>query len=184
MTPQTPDVDMDDPLAPTATKHLSDKKFSDFPIRSDLLQGIPFERCTEGEFYLFQARLPSFLLFALSSSSPPSSPSFAASFHFRILSPSQDSSCHSRRWRCSRSGQDWNRKDSWIPRSHSPVPRLPSLPPSSIPDLNPHSLPYSRARPSNRHCRRAVPTIPPSSVRDSDCYRRNLNGQGLEGPSC
>lgn len=47
MTPQ--DMDMDDILAPTATKHLSDKKFSDFPILPALLQGIPFERCTEGE---------------------------------------------------------------------------------------------------------------------------------------
>ncbi|CED83272.1 ATP-dependent RNA helicase pitchoune [Phaffia rhodozyma] len=41
------DVD-EEPVRPsTATKHLSDKRFSDFKIRSDLLAGISFERCTE-----------------------------------------------------------------------------------------------------------------------------------------
>jgi hypothetical protein len=39
-------------LAPTATKHLSDKCFSDFPIRAELLKGIPFDRATEGPFDL------------------------------------------------------------------------------------------------------------------------------------
>lgn len=43
------DLAVDDILAPTATRHLSDKSFKDFPIRQDLLQGIPFDRCTEGQ---------------------------------------------------------------------------------------------------------------------------------------